>query len=309
MSSTLIAQQVKDCVAQPFIAYRRNRFADIGVDFGVRPTLADHGLSIANDRLSNRNDSEELTRRPLISVIIPVYNGAQFLPESVASILVQKYPNIEIIVVDDGSTDEIDDAVHRLPVDVRLVKQDHTFGLAAARNRGILEASGELITFLEVENLWPEGKLQIMADLLSDDSSCDIVQGLGQILKADVETSPHECVGIPEEFFPNYLAAAIYRREVFQTVGLFDERLGFGEDTDWFNRAREHGLKLRQVDQVMLLIRPHDASMIRGKSLRELNTLKVLKDALDRERAEIRLQANDTDASTNIGERRARPRD
>ena len=79
----------------------------------IVPLLANSTSEV--DRLSNRNDSEELTRRPLISVIIPVYNGAQFLPKSVASILVQKYPNIEIIVVDDGSTDEIDDACTDCP--------------------------------------------------------------------------------------------------------------------------------------------------------------------------------------------------
>jgi hypothetical protein len=149
-----------------------------------------------------------------------------------------------------------------------------------------------------------------MIDLLSDDSSCDVVRGLGQVLKADVETSPHDYTGFPGESFPKYcLAAAIYRREVFQTVGLFDQELGFGEDTDWFNRARKHGLKLRQVDQVMLLIRHQDSSMIRGKSLRELNTLKVLKDALDRKRAEIRLGGKDANSSIEIGEQRARRRD
>ena len=271
----------------------------------IVPLVANSSSEI--EYLSNRSDSKELTSHPLISVIIPVYNGAQFLPEAIASILVQKYPNIEIIVVDDGSTDEIDDVVHRLPVDVHLLKQDHAVGLAAARNRGVLEAAGELITFLDVENLWPAGKLQIMADLLSGDSSCDIVQGLGQVLKADMETGPHDYGGVPGEFFPNRLAAAIYRREVFQIVGLFNQELGFGEDTDWFNRARAHGLKLRQVDQVMLLIRPHAASMIRGTSLLELNTLKVLKNALDRERAEIRLRGKVTTPSAS-GHRRPQTR-
>ncbi|AMN43637.1 glycosyltransferase [Rhodoplanes sp. Z2-YC6860] len=233
----------------------------------------------------NKNRNKELTSHPLVSVIVPVYNGARFLPESVASILVQNYPNIEIVVVDDGSTDGIDNMVQRLPVDVRLVKQDRTIGLAAARNCGILEASGEFITFLDVENLWPEGNLQIMLALLSEDGGCDVVQGWGQMLKADAATSPHDSVGFSEESFSQYLTAAIYRREVFQTAGLFDETLGAGDDTDWFSRAREHGLKLRQVDQVTLLVRRHDSDKLRGKSLRELNTLKVLKDALDRKRA------------------------
>ena len=225
-----------------------------------------------------------------------------------ASILVQKYPNIEIIVVDDGSTDEIDDVVHQQPVEVRLLKQDHALGLAAARNRGILEACGELITFLDVENLWPEGNLQIMIDVLSDDRSCDVVRGLGQVLKGDVETSPHDTES-PGDSFPKFFAAAIYRREVFRTVGLFDEELGIGEDTEWFNRAQEHGLKLRQVDQVTLLIRHPESSMIRGKSLRELNSLKVLKDALDRKRAEILSGGKDASSSIEIGKQRARRRD
>ena len=291
---------------QHFINRLIDRLPGLQLDLGNNlDTIADVIVPLAANSsskiecLSYRTDSKELTSRPLISVIIPVYNGARFLPESVASILVQKYPNIEIIVVDDGSTDEIDDVVPQLPVDVRFLKQDYATGLAAARNRGILEASGELITFLDVENLWPDGNLQIMVDLLSDDSSCDVVQGLGQVLKADAETGPRDFVGIPGESFPNYLAAAIYRREVFLTVGLFDRELGFGEDTDWFNRAREHGLKLRQLDQVTLLIRHHDASMIGGKSLRDLNSLMVLKNALDRERAAIRLPSKDTAPSAS----------
>ena len=109
--------------------------------------------------------------------------------------------------------------------------------------------------------------------------------------------------------YAKYLAAAIYRREVFRTVGLFDEELGIGEDTEWFNRAQEHGLKLRQVDQVTLLIRHPESSMIRGKSLRELNSLKVLKDALDRKRAEILSGGKDVSSSIEIGKQRARRRD
>jgi glycosyltransferase involved in cell wall biosynthesis len=216
---------------------------------------------------------------------------------------------MEIVVVDDGSTDGVDDIVQRLPVDVRLVKQDRAIGLAAARNRGILEACGELITFLDVENLWPEASLKIMLDLLSYDSGCDVVQGLGQMLKADAETSPHDCVEFPAESFTQYLTAAIYRREVFQTAGLFNEALGEGDDIDWFNRAREHGLKLRQVDQVTLLIRHHDSSIVRGKSLRDLNTLKVLKDALDRKRAQIGSVGKGDDSLIEASEQGARRHD
>jgi hypothetical protein len=240
------------------------------------------------DRFSHRSDSDMMSTDALISVIIPVHNTAQFLPESVASVLAQKYPAVEIIVVDDGSTDEIADVVHPLPADVRLLKQRRA-GLAAARNRGIREASGELIAFLDAGNLWPEGNLRAMADLLSADGSCDVVQGFGRLMKADRSDD----VANPVESFPYCPSAAVYRREVFEIVGLFDQESGFGEENDWYDRARDHGLKVRQVAQVTL-IRPNDANMAHGKSLRERITLSVLKRELDRERAETRLRPQDS---------------
>lgn len=274
--SRLIDRLPGHCLA---LGYNLDSIADT-----IVPLLANSTREI--DRFSNRNPSTSL---PLVSVIIPVCNGASYLLESVASILIQNYPNIEIIVVDNGSMDGIDDIVQRLPVDVRVIKQDRAIGLTAARNRGILEASGELIAFLDVENLWPEGRLKILLDLLSKDGVYDVVQGLGRILKEDAGTSPHDSVSPLTDSFPQHVAAAIYRREVFQTAGLFDEAVGVRDDTDWFNRAGEYGLKIRQADQVTLLIRHHGPNLVRGKSLRELNALKVFKDALDRKRAETGL--------------------
>lgn len=251
------------------------------------------------DCLSNRTGTEELISGPLISVIMPVHNGAQFLLESIAGVLAQKYSALEIIVVDDGSTDEIADVVHRLPVDVRFLRQ-HYAGLAAARNRGIREASGELVAFLDVGSLWPEGYLQNMVDVLSADSSCAIVHGFGQLMKADPE--PGRYVGSPGECFPCCLSSAIFRRELFKTVGLFDQELGFGEEKEWYERARENALKVRQVNQVTL-IRRHDATMNRGKSLRELKSLRILKGALERERAEARIRSEEFAGGDYIGKR------
>ena len=251
------------------------------------------------DCLSNRTGTEELISGPLISVIMPVHNGAQFLLESIAGVLAQKYSALEIIVVDDGSTDEIADVVHGLPVDVRFLRQ-HYAGLAAARNRGIREASGELVAFLDVGSLWPEGYLQNMVDVLSADSSCAIVHGFGQLMKADPE--PGRYVGSPGECFPCCLSSAIFRRELFKTVGLFDQELGFGEEKEWYERARENALKVRQVNQVTL-IRRHDATMNRGKSLRELKSLRILKGALERERAEARIRSEESAGGDYIGKR------
>ena len=234
--------------------------------------------------LSDGPDGANLPSQPLVSAIIPVHNGARFLPDSVASILAQDYAAIEIIVVDDGSTDEIDEAVRGLPVDVRFFKQIQS-GPAAARNLGIREASGDFIAFLDVDDMWPEFNLRTMTELLSADPACDIVQGFGQLMEVKEDSGKYDYVGNPGESFADCIAAALYRRETFEKVGLFDEDLWFGEDSDWFNRARECGVNLRREEQVTLLIRRHESNMTRGRTEVELNKIKVFKKALDRRRS------------------------
>ena len=233
---------------------------------------------------ANGGREPEQASRPLVSVVIPVHDGARFLADAVASILSQNYHALEIIVVDDGSSDGLADAVGRLPVEVRYLKQAQA-GPAAARNQGIRNASGELLAFLDVDDLWPEHNLQVMGALLAADHACEIVQGFAQLMQARADTGEYEYVGNPGESFPDSIAMGLYRREVFEKVGLFDESLWFGEDRDWFNRARELGVNIHRLQQVTLLVRRHDANMTLGKTGLELNQLKVMKKALDRRRS------------------------
>ncbi len=223
--------------------------------------------------------------RPLVSVIIPVYNGAGFLPYAVRSVLAQEYPAIEIIVVDDGSTDNVDAAVAALPVDVRNFRQENA-GAASARNRGIRDASGELLAFLDVDDLWPERTLGSLVDLLAEQPGLDVVHGRAQVTRFTTYEEHGEYIGSPSEAFPYYIGAGVYRRRAFERVGLFDKELRFSEDTDWFTRAVEHGLNILHLDEVTLFVRRHDGNMTRGKSLVELNTLRLFKKAIDRRRTE-----------------------
>jgi hypothetical protein len=218
---------------------------------------------------------------PALSVVVPVHNGARFLHEAIASVLAQAYPRIEIIVVDDGSTDEIEAAVRTLPVDVRFIRQ-RNMGAAAARNRGFREASGELVAFLDVDDLWPERALDVMTTELRDHPELDAVHGHGQLFSR--EDGELRWLSHAGETFPYYIGAAVFRRRALEQVGLFDESLGFSEDTDWFLRARERGLNIERLDQPTLWVRRHDANMTRGKSLVEVNALRVFKKALDRRR-------------------------
>jgi hypothetical protein len=252
---------------------------------GVATAIIDL-LAHSNSRIAALARTESVATpapRPLVSVIVPVYNGTKFLPEAIENILGQGYPALEIIVVDDGSTDAIDETVRNLPVDVRFFKQQNA-GAASARNRGIRDASGEFIAFLDVDDLWPENNLNCLVDALLRDPSLDAVRGYGQLARWSGANSRLDYVGNPKESFPDYIGACLYRRTAFRKVGLFDPDLQFGEDTDWFIRAREFGLRIERLDQITLFVRRHDQNMTRGKSLVELNTLRVFKKTLDRRR-------------------------
>ena len=101
-----------------------------------------------------------------ISVVIPAYNAAKFLHETIASVLAQTYPPSEVIVVDDGSTDCTMDVVRAFGGKVILIEQDNK-GTAAARNRGIREARGEYIAFIDHDDFWLPQKLERQIEFLT----------------------------------------------------------------------------------------------------------------------------------------------
>ena len=91
-------------------------------------------------------------------------------------------------------------------------------------------------------------------------------------------------LGSPEDSFPHYIGAALFRRSAFERLGRFDPGMRFGEDSDWFVRARQHEVKVAHVDRTTLLVRRHGGNMTEGKSLVELNMLTIIKKAIDRKR-------------------------
>jgi len=214
---------------------------------------------------------------PLVSVVIPVFNGERFLREAVQSVLDQQYSPLEIIVVYDGSTDNTAIVARDLPEPVRYLHQTNQ-GPAAARNRGIEQAQGSLIAFADADDLWPAGKLESQLPLLIEDPRIDIVLGrIQQVLLSEGEE-------LGETAFSVNLGSAVIRKSVFERIGLFDETMRYSEDVDWFMRARESGAAIVTIDAVTLLYRQHEQNMTRGKSTAELNVLKALKKSLDRRR-------------------------
>ncbi len=127
-----------------------------------------------------------------ISVVIPVHNGQKFLRESVKSILAQGHDPLEIIVVDDGSTDDTPAVIESLGDPVRSVRLDQNCGPATARNIGIEGARGSVIGFLDVDDLWPAGRLAVMIEPLEADPECSVVKGYARVCHTlDPDANPH----------------------------------------------------------------------------------------------------------------------
>jgi glycosyltransferase involved in cell wall biosynthesis len=220
---------------------------------------------------------------PLISIIVPVYNGAGFIKDAVDNILSQAYQPIELIFVDDGSTDASAEIIHKLDVDHRYFHQENK-GPAAARNKGIVEASGNYLAFLDVDDLWPENHLHYLLGQLQSGEGLKAVHGFAQLTELDRETGTYQYIGNPKESFSGYIGAGLYRRELFDEVGLFDTFLITGEDADWFFRLSESRAKVMKISEVCLFVRRHGGNMTEGKDMVELSVLKVFKRTLDRAR-------------------------
>ncbi len=219
--------------------------------------------------------------QPLVSIVIPVYNREKLIEEALKNILSQNYPAIEIIVVDDGSTDGTESVVRQFPFDIRYFKQDNA-GPGSARNRGIKDSTGELIAFLDSDDLWPENNLEMLVNEIMGDPGLDVVHGYAQLIEYRPEDSGYEFRGSPDGGFGFYLGAGLYRKRVFAEVGLFDPELRYGEDGDWYNRAQEMQRNVRRIDAVTLFVRRHHGNMTRGKTFVEQNTLRIFKKKRDR---------------------------
>jgi GT2 family glycosyltransferase len=237
------------------------------------------------------SSTSEATEQPLISVIMPVYNAERFVGEAIQSVLRQEYPNVEVICVDDGSTDASAQIVQAFGPVVRYVYQQNQ-GPAAARNRAFDFVRGEFVTFLDNDDLYPDYKFRKQLATFTAEPTLDVVFGKTQYVFLDGSN--------PERFhFPDesrkvwniLLGAGLFRTSVFRRIGLFNEELRIGEDGDWYNRPREQGVHIRTTDEVMLYYRHHDANYTRDQELVKSTLLKAIKYSLDRRRSGQTVQA------------------
>jgi glycosyltransferase involved in cell wall biosynthesis len=222
---------------------------------------------------------------PLISVIIPSWNAADFLPEALDSIRAQGNAPLEIIVVDDGSTDHTARLVQDWS-DVRYLCQENQ-GPSSARNGGIDAARGELLAFLDADDLWTPDHLDRLLPPLLADPLAQFVWGASRVLNRRIEPDGHFRWEVLHDSQPQFLiGSGLYRRTAFNAVGRFDPALRFAEDVDWIATARQLGVAHVQIPDLVLIYRKHEGGVTNGRTFRELNVMTALKRSIHRHRAQ-----------------------
>jgi len=212
---------------------------------------------------------------PDISVIVPTYNRAHLVAEAINSVLAQTLGSLEVIVIDDGSTDNTLEVLQTFnDVRIRVIHQ-HNMGIGGARNTGIRTARGKYIAFLDSDDIWLPELLATEVPVLEERPEIDIVYAKAQAMDATGNLKP-QMLGTAERFPGEYLRSMLYgffgclpttilRRECFDSVGLFDESLKGRVDWDMFLRISQYH-QFHFINRVLARYRFHEGRTTGPKS-------------------------------------------
>ncbi len=222
-----------------------------------------------------------------ISVVIPVYNTEKYLGKAIESVLQQEEKPLEIIVVDDGSTDNSVRIAQQFGDKIKLLKQETNKGCGAARNRGVKQAKGTYLAFLDADDLWIEGKLENQLRYLENNPETDMIFGnVDQFVSPELPDENKNKLRDELKTMPGYVAGTLLiRKEAFLKAGWFDEKLELGEFIDWFSRAKDMGLKFHLSEDIVLKRRIHTTNIGISKRQHLKDYTTVLREALARKRA------------------------
>lgn len=208
---------------------------------------------------------------PTVSVIIPTFNSGGFLKEAVDSALQQTYPNLEIIVIDDGSSDDSIELLQHLSSQLTIIRKEN-YGAASARNLGILQSTGEFIAFLDSDDVWNSNKIMAQVSLLRE-KNLDLVYCWGQeMFESNKFGKTHQSSfeGNCYQFYKKYPTRDIFgigpsgvllKRALLCKSGIFDTSITPPtEDWDFFRRYSRFA-KIGFCPEVLTLRRIHSANI------------------------------------------------
>jgi len=232
------------------------------------------------------------TRSPLVSVIIPAYNSAAFVLQAVQSALDQTYGNYEVIVVDDGSTDDTKLVLSRFDGQFRYLYQPNR-GLSAARNAGIALAKGDFVCFLDADDLWAPDKVELQVAYMERHRDIALLStGYEHFTDDGAVAPPLYAVALPVETaartftsrddFVKFVSAnfifvstVMVRKDCFDKSGLFDTNLRAAEDRDMWLRISAH-FDIACLPPILVRKRNHSLNMSKDRTRQIRSRIQVL---------------------------------
>ena len=205
----------------------------------------------------------------MISIVLPVYNGATHLAYSIESVINQVYQNWELIIVNDCSTDDslaIAESYQKKDSRIRVISNEKNLKLPLTLNAGFSQAKGEYFTWTSDDNMYKPEALRRLAQELDQDADCVMVYSDCTIIDSDgKEIGPAPCMEPEQIVVGNVFGACfLYRAEVARKVGLYDANLFLAEDYDYWMRIYRNG-KIKYVKESLYLYRHHDGSLTTTK--------------------------------------------
>ena len=220
-----------------------------------------------------------------VSCIVPVFNGERYLAETIESILAQTARPLEVVVVDDGSTDRTAELTESFGEPVRLVRQEHR-GVSSARNLGVREARGELLAFLDADDLYlPRKTAQQLARFaarpeLEMSAACTVNFWSPDLALDERDHDPKMTTP-----WPRHISTWVIRRALFERIGNFDESMPLSQDVDWHLRAESGGVVCETLPDVLTRRRLHRGNVTRhARADCRAAVLKSLRGHLERRR-------------------------
>lgn len=215
-------------------------------------------------------------KKDLVSIIIPCFNTAQYLPKAIESALNQTYSHLEVIIIDDGSTDNTKIVIKPFLKDIKYIYKENG-GPASARNLGIARSRGEFIAFLDADDYWLHEKLEIQIEFLKNNLEYGLVHSNLLILEKGFQLYPHFSNNPPpsgilfkELFLENHInnLTVVVRRECINKVNGLDERTQFIgiEDYDLWLRIAMH-FKIAFINKILAVYRVHSSNISSEKNI------------------------------------------
>jgi len=225
-------------------------------------------------------------KTPKISVIIPIYNDALYIQEAIKSVLSQTIEELEIIIINDGSTDNFEEKIEFFnDPRIRIIEQINS-GAAAARNNGIKNAKGKFLAFLDADDIWAPNKLKLQLEVLINREDINMV--FGQVNEFyDSSILGYDDLQKNVKTFVGYSPIALLiSKKDFLSVGDFQSKWKVAEFIDWYDRAKHVGLMETILPDLLAFRRIHSGNIDRLNRPDAKQYVAVLKEALDRKRSQ-----------------------